>query len=108
MIRGRISRTDVNSDAQCRVELWRMAKPPWQAPTPLRLGIRSVSHSFAVHWTIGGPRSEHWVEVSCPGYETFRTERFEAPSSVREHDLGIIRLKVKAVGIDSRGNRRGK
>ena len=95
-VSGTIVRSAGDKAALCQVTLWYMGGPFWAPATPRKRRTAAAAESFSLHWTIAGPRSEHWVEVSCPGYEVFRSARFEAPSTVRKRDFGVIRLKPRA------------
>lgn len=59
---------------------------------PAELRTASVGKNFSVHWTIGGPKRTHWIELECPGYRTFRSSEFEAPTRTTDIRFGRIAL----------------
>jgi len=77
----------------CELSLWAMRGPIWAEARPTKLRSAKVGDGFDVHWIIGGPRSDHWVEVACPGYRTFRSPTFRAPSSEPVLKLGRVTLE---------------
>jgi len=76
----------------CELSLWSLRGPVWAEATPTKERSANVGDAFEVHWTISGPRREHWIEVACVGYESFRTSTFQAPSPTTTLELGEVKL----------------
>lgn len=79
----------------CELSLWALRGPVWAEASPTKVRAANVGDTFDVHWTISGPRTEHWVEVACPGYRTFRSPTFRAPSSDPVLKLGRVKLEPR-------------
>ena len=77
----------------CELSLWALRGPVWADTKPTKVRAANVGETFDVHWTISGPRTEHWVEVACVGYRAFRSPRFQAPSPNPTLKLGKVRLE---------------
>lgn len=77
----------------CGLSLWALRGPVWAEPKPTKLREATVGDAFDIHWTISGPQTEHWVEVACVGYRTFRSPTFQAPSTIPTLRLGKVKLE---------------
>ena len=77
----------------CELSLWALRGPVWAEAKPTKVRAANVGDTFDLHWTISGPQTEHWVEVACVGYRTFRTPTFQAPSPTPTLKLGKVRLE---------------
>ena len=77
----------------CELSLWALRGPVWADTKPTKVRAVNVGETFDVHWTISGPRTEHWVEVACAGYRTLRSPRFQAPGPDPTLKLGKVMLE---------------
>jgi hypothetical protein len=91
-VRGRIIRDVALNRPSCELTLWQRGGPLWEPPKPRKVQSAAVEDSFVVHWTVGGPKGERWLEVKCLGYETFRSKTFQSPTAVTDQNLGDMRL----------------
>ena len=94
-VTGQIENARFTGSDKCQLSLWSMRGPIWGKDKPKKLRETTIVKKFDFHWTISGPVSNHWIEISCPGYKLFRTEEFEAPSTQRKKSLGKIKLIPK-------------
>ena len=85
----------LEAEGSCELSLWALRGPVWAHAKPTKVRAANVGDTFDVHWTISGPRTEHWVEVACVGYRTFRSPRFQAPSPNPTLKLGKVRLEAE-------------
>ena len=82
-----------NVDAEsCELSLWANRGPIWGSAKARKVRFARIDGRINVHWTISGPVANHWIEISCPGYELFRSREFEAPSAEPKVDLGQVHL----------------
>ena len=89
---GKITRARGQSEQSCELALWAMYGPIWRSRRPGKLDSVVVGDHFNVRLFTGGFEEDHWVELTCSGYEVFRSARFRAPSVVQDRDLGEIEL----------------
>ena len=91
-VSGNIIAAPTQGETSCEITLWSLIGPAGgrKKPTVMRSAI--VQREFRVHWTIGGPEADHWIQVACPGHRLFRSPKFLAPSTTRERDFGDIVL----------------
>ena len=89
---GNIVPGDRHDPMPCEITLWRHTGPLWGPMRPTIIGSSIVNDGFRVHWTIGGPEADHWIELACPNHTLYRSPNFRAPSTTRERDFGDIVL----------------
>jgi len=92
-VKGTLEPIEAYADSDCEISLWKSTDGFWwREPASHKLQSERIRGRFDCHWVISGPAGLRWLEVSCPGYEVFRSKKFEAPSIDNQQDLGAVIL----------------
>jgi hypothetical protein len=91
-VRGRLEPSNAIAAGECQVSLMYMGRILWMDAGPTASEQSKTGAMIDVRWVIGGPIKERWVEVDCPGFETFRSEKFVRETVHHTVDLGVVKL----------------
>ena len=95
-VRGQLETDQATNNLQCEISLWSVRELFWGITfEPSKDNSSNISDNFNIFWIIDGPIRNRRLEISCPGYEIFRSKEFEAPSVDGKVDLGLVKMKRK-------------
>ena len=98
---GSLTVTGFVPEADCEIGLWTMDGPIWQQKERTLRRKATVSRTFEIEWSVSGPHSPHWLEMTCPQGETFRSHEFLAGRAGDRVELGRVRLRPPSTLPDS-------
>lgn len=81
-ISGTLDLGENDKDTTCKMFLMNEIGPIWSSEKKPNISIeREIGRQFKLDLVIGGPTErEHWVEIKCPGYKTYKSKVFLAPT----------------------------
>ena len=91
-VTGGLETENTTEDVNCDISLWTTGSSHGETRKPVMLKKDKVGRIINMQWIIHGPEPKHWVEISCPNHELYRSPEILAPPN-KFVNLGIVKIK---------------